>query len=238
MLKAIIFDLFETLVTESLTRPAGVSSLAPAFGCEREAFRRQWKPRRSAVTTGQVSFRQALTDVATALGGQADAAVLERVCDERTGTKARAFAHVEPEVLTMLDDLRSRNLRLGVISNCFAEDVTAWPRSPLAARVDCAVFSCEAGLAKPDSGIYEEALRRLAVDASDAWFIGDGQDDELAGAERGGLRAFKALWFLRRWPHYREEDFPVASFSNVEDVVRHLKDSRPQGQQEEREERS
>jgi putative hydrolase of the HAD superfamily len=219
MLKAVLFDLFETLITESLTRPAGVSSLASEFGCERESFRTRWKALRPAVTVGQLSFRQALEDITTALGCRADDATLQRLCDERTRTKAAAFAQIEPQVLMMIDILRRRNLRLGVISNCCAEDVAAWPQCSLVSRFDCAVFSFEVGLAKPDPDIYMEAVRRLGVDASDAWFIGDGGNDELSGAGQAGLRAFKALWFLRRWPHFREEPRSAATFATVDEVV-------------------
>ena len=167
MLRAVLFDLFETLVTESVTRPAGVSSLAPEFGCEREAFRKQWKPLRSAVTVGQLSFRQALRNVATTLGGHAEEATLEWLSEERTRTKAEAFAHIDDQVLSMVDYLRGRNLRLGIVSNCFAEDVAAWPHCYLSSRFDCTVFSCEAGLAKPDPRIYIEAIRRLGVEVSE-----------------------------------------------------------------------
>ncbi len=219
MLKAVLFDLFETLVTESLTQPPGVSSLAPEFECERESFKSRWKALRPAVTVGQVSFRQALEAIATTLGRHADDATLERLCDERRRIKAEPFALVEHQVLMMVDSLRSRNLRLGVISNCFAEDVAAWPHCSLASRFDCAVFSFEVGLAKPDPDIYMAAIRRLGVDASETWFIGDGGSDELSGAERAGLRAFKALWFLRRWPHFREEPCSATRFAAVEEVV-------------------
>jgi HAD superfamily hydrolase (TIGR01549 family) len=230
-IRAVLFDLFETLVTESLTRPAGVSSLAPEFGCEGEAFRRQWKPLRSAVTVGQLSFRQALRNVATTRGGHAEEATLQRLSEERTRTKAEAFAHIDDQVLSMVDYLRSRNLRLGIVSNCFAEDVAAWPHCSLSSRFDCTVFSCEVGLAKPDPRIYVEAIRRLAVDVSETWFIGDGGSDELSGAEHAGLRAFKALWFLRRWPHFREEPHSVASFASVDDVINEVDQaiSRPGG---------
>jgi HAD superfamily hydrolase (TIGR01549 family) len=219
MIRAVVFDLFETLVTESLTQPAGVSSLAAEFGCERDAFRREWKALRPAVTVGQMSFGQALKDIATKLGGHAEEATFQRLCEERTRKKAEAFAHIEDPVLMMVDYLRSRNLRLGVISNCFAEDAAAWPHCSLISRFDSTVFSFEVGLAKPDPGIYVEAIRRLRVDVSEAWFIGDGGSDELSGAEHAGLRAFKALWFLRRWPHFREEPCSAASFASVEEVV-------------------
>jgi putative hydrolase of the HAD superfamily len=219
MLRAVLFDLFETLVTESRTRPAGVSSLATELGCEREAFRVQWKAHRLAVTAGRLSFRQALRDIATSLGGHAEDATLQRMCDERIRVKAEAFEQIEPQILMMLEHLRSRGLRLGIVSNCFAEDVVAWPRCSLATSFDCTVFSFDVGLAKPDPEIYLEATRRLRVDASDTWFIGDGMDRELSGAEQAGLRAFRALWFLRRWPQFDEAPCSTASLASVDEVL-------------------
>jgi putative hydrolase of the HAD superfamily len=217
MLRALVFDLFETLITESGLRPPGVSSLAEAFGCERDAFRREWKPLRPSVVLGRLSFRDALRDIASRLGGQADDATLRQVCDDRMRVKAEPFRQLEGEIIVMLDHLRARGLRLAVISNCFAEDVVAWPPSALASRVDAAVFSFEIGLAKPDPAIYREATARLNVEPSEAWYIGDGGDDELSGADRAGMRAFRAAWFLKRWPHAQEA---AGSLAAVDDVVR------------------
>ena len=199
--------------------PRGVSSLAPEFGCAREAFRAQWKTRRPAVTAGRLSFRQALSDIAIALGGRTDDAMLQRICDDRVRAKARPFAQIDPDVLTTIDRLRRRGIALGVISNCFAEDVAAWPQCAVAARFDCTLFSFEIGLAKPDPAIYLEATRRLGVSASETWFIGDGQDDELPGAERAGLRSFQATWFLKRWSHFREPPGSASTLSRVEEVL-------------------
>jgi putative hydrolase of the HAD superfamily len=91
------------------------------------------------------------------------------------------------------------------------------------------VWSFEVGLAKPDPEIYIEAIRRLQVDVSETWFIGDGMHEELSGAERAGLRAFRALWFLRRWPNFREEpcSSSVASVASVEEVLRLVEQSIP-----------
>ena len=68
MLQAILFDLFETLITESQTRPAGISASAPPLGCEREVFRREWKTLRPAALTGRVTLRQAPSRIATKAG--------------------------------------------------------------------------------------------------------------------------------------------------------------------------
>jgi HAD superfamily hydrolase (TIGR01509 family) len=220
MPRSVLFDLFETLVTESVTQPPGVSSLASGLGFEREAFRTQWKTLRPAVLTGRLSFRQALGDITTTLGNPADAATLQRLSDERARTKAQPLERVEPAVLATLDALRRRNIRLGVVSNCCAEDVAAWPTCPLATRFESVVFSYEVGRTKPDPEIYRHAAGRLGVDVSDAWYIGDGGDDELRGAAQAGLpRAFRALWFLRRWPHFRDEARSEPSVEAVDEIV-------------------
>jgi putative hydrolase of the HAD superfamily len=170
---------------------------------------------RRAVTLGRLSFRQALSDITTSLGNPADDLTLRHLCEERARAKAEALTLIEHQVLAMLDCLRSRGIRIGIVSNCFAEDVVAWPHSSLASRSDCTVFSFEVGLAKPDPEIYREATRRLQVDASRAWFIGDGHE-ELSGAVQAGLRPFRAVWFLRQWPHFRED---LASIANIATIA-------------------
>lgn len=219
MVRAILFDLFETLITESRTRPAGAASLGSELGCEREAFRAQWRAYRPNVSVGRLSLSQALAEIATRLGRQPEEATLQRVCEDRIRAKAAPFEEIEPEVLSVIGHLRSRGLRLGVVSNCFAEDVVAWPQCPLAPHFDGTVFSFEVGLAKPDPEIYLEATRRLHVEVADTWFVGDGAHEELSGAERAGLRPFRALWFLRRWPHFREEPCSALSLARIDDLL-------------------
>jgi putative hydrolase of the HAD superfamily len=174
---------------------------------------------------GRLPLRQALHDIAASLGSHVEDATLQRMCDDRVRAKAAAFEPIEPQVLGTIEQLRGRGLRLGLISNCFAEDVVAWPRCSLASHFDWTVFSFDVGLAKPDSAIYLEATRRLGVDVSDTWFIGDGMHDELSGAERAGLRAFRALWFLRRWPDFREQPCSAKSVASVEEIVRLVEQS-------------
>lgn len=229
MLRAVLFDLFETLVTESATRPAGVSSLAPALGCERDAFRREWKAIRPAILLGRVTFREALRRIAATLGGHVDDEMLRRICDERIRMKAEPFQRIEPPVVEMSARLRARNLRLGIICNGFPEDVAAWPRCPLAPRFDAAVFSFEVGRAKPDPDVYLEATRRLGVGPEHALFVGDGLNDELSGADRAGLRAVRVLWFVKRWPHFRDEPCAYRTAETTDELMRLVEQSIVEG---------
>jgi putative hydrolase of the HAD superfamily len=64
-----------------------------------------------------------------------------------------------------------------------------WAETAFADLFDSTVFSCSVGLRKPDPRIYRLALDELGVEAEEAMFVGDGANDELAGAERTGMRA-------------------------------------------------
>jgi FMN phosphatase YigB (HAD superfamily) len=163
MVKAVLFDLFETLVTESWTQPTRASSVGDALGLEGEAFRVEWKARRPRVVLGRLSFGDALTEISRTLIGSVDTAAVERVCEQRIREKAIAFAATDEEVSALISQLRGQRLSLAVVSNCFAEDVSAWPTWPLAREFQCSVFSFEARVAKPDPEIYLKATAHWAL---------------------------------------------------------------------------
>ena len=64
----------------------------------------------------------------------------------------------------------------------------------LAAHVDVLVVSEEAGVSKPDPGIFEIALRRSGAMAAEAVMIGDSWTNDVEGARAAGIRA---VWFSR-----------------------------------------
>ena len=222
MITAVLFDLFETLITESDVQPTRASSLAAALGLENEAYRREWKARRPRIVAGALSFTDALTEVSQTLAGRVDGAAVRRICEQRILEKAAAYARIDDQVATLITELARSGVRLGVISNGFKEDVLPWSSCALAPAFQCTGFSCEEGLAKPDPEIYLRAVRRLGVRPETAVYVGDGADNELAGAEHAGLRAWRAAWFVREEP--RQGAWP--ELTCCEDVLR-LVSSRP-----------
>jgi HAD superfamily hydrolase (TIGR01509 family) len=166
-----------------------------------QAYRRHWRAGRLDVVLGRRSFRDTVAEIVRTLGGTPDENLLEHLRSERLEQKASVLRTVEPDVLAAVGTLRVEGLKLAVVTNSFAEDAAGWGRSPLGSLFDVAVFSCAAGLAKPDPEIYLLACRELQVPPGRALFIGDGADDELSGARAAGLHACRALWFLSRWPH-------------------------------------
>lgn len=195
MIKAVLFDLFETLVTEQGTMPSRASSLGAVLGIDGAAFRTAWKRQRPRVLRGHLSFADALVEIGVRLGTAVDPAVVQSVCELRVREKRVCFQQIPLELIAVVRRLHEQGIKLAVVSNCFPEDVDAWSGCAVARYFDTTVFSFEAGVVKPEPRIYLEAVRRIGVEPTHTLFVGDGGDDELLGAERVGLRPVRAAWF-------------------------------------------
>ena len=88
-----------------------------------------------------------------------------------------------PDTVAVLDELRRNSIRTAVVSN-IAWDIRA-VLVPAGAHADEYVLSYEVGAAKPDLRIFEAALTRLGVDASDTLMIGDSEENDGAAREVG-----------------------------------------------------
>jgi putative hydrolase of the HAD superfamily len=85
-----------------------------------------------------------------------------------------------------LTALRAAGLSLACVANWDAGLHEHLERLGIAARFDVVLPSAEAGVEKPDPGIFHAALARLGVDPGRALHIGDEEVDE-AGARAAGL---------------------------------------------------
>jgi putative hydrolase of the HAD superfamily len=198
MFKAVVFDLYETLVTQTGTVVPRAGALGASLGLDPTAYRREWKRLRPLALRGELSFQEALFEIGTHLGVAIPVEHVQHACDERIRANTTVFEKVDAELVTLTRELCGRGVRLATISNCMAEDVVAWPQSAFAPQFQCAVFSYLAGAVKPDPRVYLDAVTQLGVKPAEALYIGDGGDDELTGAERAGLRVAQAGWFVSR----------------------------------------
>lgn len=203
---AVIFDLFETLVTERDPDRVSVANMPERLGVEEALFRDIWRsigPRRN---NGEIpDFGSALAEVARLTGQAFDEVVIEALCEERLQDKAKPFSTIRDDIVRMLTTLRNLHLKLGVVSNASVKEVASWSSCALAPLVDDVVFSFQVGMVKPDVRIYHLACDKLGVASSDTVFIGDGAFDELCGAEAAGLRPYWATWFLDAWPDWKRQ---------------------------------
>lgn len=202
--QAVIFDLFETLITEWGHRKYVKSEMCQDLGVERALFDRFWECLDEDRYLGKVSFVEALQYVGARCGVTPDEALLQRMLALHVETKSACFEHVDPEVYELLEALKAAGFKLAIVSNCSPEEVIPMAESRVASYFDEIVLSCEVGLKKPDLGIYQEAARRLGVATGDCVFVGDGGSHELEGARDAGMTAIQAKWYTNQHPSKRE----------------------------------
>ena len=95
------------------------------------------------------------------------------------------------ELVVTLNELRSRGVRLGIITNGTVRiQESTIDGLGLRQSLDVIVISEREGVRKPDAAIFNRALDSLGISAADAWFVGDNPDVDVAGALAVGVRAF------------------------------------------------
>jgi putative hydrolase of the HAD superfamily len=86
-----------------------------------------------------------------------------------------------------LERLKSRNLRLAVVSNSDGRIESAFHQAGLFDHFDFFIDSFLVGVEKPDPRIFHIALERAGVEAREALYVGDLYSVDVAGARSAGL---------------------------------------------------
>lgn len=201
--KAVIFDLFETLITEWGHKKYTKSEMCADLGIEKDTFDFFWDENEEQRYLGDISFEDSILYVCKRCGKTVDSSVMSDIVDKRVKTKSACFEYVNPEVYMLLERLKAIGLRTAIISNCSPEEVTPLKESAIYRYFDEVVLSCDIHMKKPDSCIYEEAARRLGVTPGECLYVGDGGSDELPGARDAGMTAVQAKWYTDQMPYKR-----------------------------------
>ncbi len=155
--KAILFDLFHTLVSLKTTWGNRLPGVHEILGVSREAWRAQLEGRLHELYTGGMKDAfAAIAGMARAIDPNIPDPVIEAAMHSIIDVFAGALTRVPRESVDVLTLLKARGKRIGLVSNASTMEVTAWNQSPLAPFFDSAIFSCYVGYLKPDRRIYEK----------------------------------------------------------------------------------
>jgi putative hydrolase of the HAD superfamily len=189
--KAIIFDLFGTLIPSFSEREyrETVMRIAEDIPAPPEAFWKLWSATFNQSILGVFpSYEAKITHICHELGIVTNDQKIQAVAARMSAYAATSMVP-RPEAREVLAYLKSRGLKIGLITDCASDAPTTWNKTSLAQFFDVTVFSCLVGMQKPNPGIYHLAIKQLGVEARDCLYIGDGGSQELTGASSVGMQA-------------------------------------------------
>ena len=164
-------------------------------------------------------FREAMVEMLRELGAEAQPDHLQRYRESQWKLHRRDFQLREgvPETLT---ELRRRGLRLGIVSNIDRDQLEHLGElAGLDGYFDWLLSSEQAGSCKPHRRIFEQALERAGCAPAEALFVGDSLSQDIAGANRAGLRSV-LLWHRADREPPTDPVKPRHVISRIPDVLR------------------
>jgi len=189
MIKAVLFDLFGTLVDNPTNAEVAQlhQEIASVLGVPAEEFANGWKATFQERARGEHgSIAKSIAAAAIMSGNSFDESALPRSVEIRYEF-TRGWLTPRPDAHSTLSQLRDRNLKIGLLSNCTDEVPEIWPSLTFAPLFDEPLFSSQERLRKPMPEFFQRALERLNVSASECLFVADGDNGELAAAKKIGM---------------------------------------------------
>ncbi len=209
--KAIIFDLFGTLVKGS---PANyhraLSLVAQSLRIDPIAFVHLWKKLVDNLEHHASDLHELLKYISISMAAKHNQQEINKAAEIMLNETAKSLTP-QPFALSTLNKLREQKYKIGLISNCSPEVPTLWIKTPLAELVDFPIFSCSVGLKKPDLNIYLLTCEKLSVMPKECLYVGDGVCEELRGASAAGMNPV-LIRFLRE-SEYTSFDVAVEYWS-------------------------
>lgn len=213
MIKAVVFDMFETLITHYDSPFYFGTQMALDAGVEEEQFQKIWRASDEDRTTGKISFEEIIEKILRENDCYSESKV-NHIVRKRMQCKEELLQHLHTEILPMLQALKEKGIFIGLISNCFSEEAVVIKNSILYPYFDAVCLSYDEGMQKPDQAIFKRCLEKLNVQADECLYVGDGGSSELEAATMAGMKAVQAVWYLKEGTYQPAKR--KTEFENVE----------------------
>lgn len=196
MVKAVIFDMYETLVTLFESPLYFGTQMAFDAGVEEERFQEIWQTAEVDRTIGKITLEEILERILSTNDCYSETK-MNLIVNKRIRSREEAFKHLHKDIIPMLRTLKKKGILIGLISNCFSEEAIIIKKSVLYPYFDAVCLSFDVGLQKPNPAIFKMCLEKLNVQAEYCLYIGDGGSNELEAAEMVGMKTAQAVWYLK-----------------------------------------
>ncbi|MCR5848749.1 MAG: GNAT family N-acetyltransferase [Lachnospiraceae bacterium] len=215
MIKAVVFDMFETLVTLFEGRTYFSEDIAEDIGVDLKEFQKEWHKIEEDRSKGKYTIKEGLEFVLKNLGVYSEEKV-ELAAGKRLEALGDTFSAIPEESLQLLKDLKAKGIKIGLITNTFSDERDKIRECPLFPYFDVALISFEQGICKPAPEMYSKMIDLLGVKPNECMYVGDGGSRELFAARDAGMHPVQCTWFYEKAfePHipcYLLKEFPHAT---------------------------
>lgn len=187
--EACLVDVYDTLVNCDFLGHG--TELPPLAGLTPEVWDAEYGQIRVALGTGQMSKAEGFERILRASGTRPSADLVHALVD-RDRELLLESAQLYDDALPFLRGLKSRGIKIAIVSNCSQHTRELLESNGVAALADTLVLSCEVGAEKPAAEIFTYALDQLGVAARHAIFVDD-QPAYCAGAANLGVIAVQIV---------------------------------------------
>ena len=194
MIKAVIFDMFETLVTLFTGKTYFSEDIAEDLGISLDDFRREWHVTEKDRSTGKYTIGEGLAITLKQLGVYSEDKV-KLAAEHRKQALTDTFTAIPEETVNLLRDLRKAGKKTGLITNTFSDERDFIRESELYPLFDAALISYEQGICKPAPELFRRMTELLGVEPGECLYVGDGGSRELFAAREAGMKAVQCTWF-------------------------------------------
>lgn len=194
MIKAVIFDMFETLVTLFTGKTYFSEDIAADLGISLDDFRREWHVTEKDRSTGKYTIGEGLAIALKQLGVYSEDKV-KLAAEHRKQALTDTFTAIPEETVNLLRDLRKAGKKTGLITNTFSDERDFIRESELYPLFDAALISYEQGICKPAPELFRRMTELLGVEPGECLYVGDGGSRELFAAREAGMKAVQCTWF-------------------------------------------
>ncbi len=197
MIKAVVFDMFETLVTLFTGRTYFSEDIAVDVGVDPVLFRKEWHTIEHERSIGKYSIEEGLVLILKRLGIYSEEKV-KTAATKRRQALEDTFSAIPDESIQLLKELKARGLKIGLMTNTFSDERDIIRECELFPYFDVALISYEQGICKPDQELYNRMTQQLNVKPEECLYVGDGGSRELFAAKEAGMYPVQCTWFSER----------------------------------------
>ncbi len=175
--------------------PDNVNNILQILKLDDNDFKNVYQDKRENYDNGQLSGEEYWLNILQHYGLEPNGSEVTDLIQE----DIKSWTQINDSMIQFIEESRAKLHKLAIISNMTRDTLAFMNRHfQWLELFDELIFSCEIGINKPDTRIYEACLSRLEISAQECLFVDDSEENVL-GAMKSGMNVVHFKFFAQFW---------------------------------------